>query len=111
MNSRARSHWIESLIMLGLLSIFFTSPVNADYLDFIDDEKSNGGGDSSDDDAENNTNHRDNYEEELYLYILDNLFLDDNDDELTDNHAGYDGSLAQPVHINQETGNYVRMSK
>ena len=106
MNSRARAHWIESLIMLGLLSTFFTSSVNADYLDFIDDEKSNGGGDSSDDDAENSTNQRDNDEEELDPYRTGNLLFEDSDDELTEHHAGANGRGSHPTFLEQNFNIY-----
>ena len=67
---------------------------NATELDLSDDEKRNDSGDSSDDDAENITNQRDNDEEELEPYILENLLLYDSDDELTEHQAGADGTLA-----------------
>ena len=72
----------------------FTSASNATDLDLSDAEDSNESGDSSDDDAENITNQRDNDEEELDPYILENLLLYDSDDKLTEHHAGADGSLA-----------------
>ena len=62
----------------------FTSASNATDLYLIDDEKINGVGDSSDDAAENSKNQRDNDEEELDPYRLENLLLDDSDDELTE---------------------------
>ena len=49
----------------------FTSAANASELDLSGDEKSNCGGDSSD--AENSTNQRDNDEELLDPYTLENL--------------------------------------
>ena len=72
----------------------FTLAANATELDLSDDEKRNDSGDSSDDDAENITNQRDNDEEELEPYILENLLLYDSDDELTEHQAGADGTLA-----------------
>ena len=54
---------------------------------------------------------RNNDKEELYPYILENLLLDDSDDELTEHHAGADGSLAQLIKIKQETRKYVWMAK
>ena len=79
----------------------FTSTENATDLDLGDDEKSNGGGDSSDDDAGNIINQRDNDEEELDPYRLENLLLDDSDDELTEHHADADGELAQIIKMKQ----------
>ena len=89
----------------------FTSEANTTDLDLIDDEKSNGGGDSSDDDDKNSTNHRDNYEEELDPYRLENLLLDDRDDELTEHHTGADEALSQIINMEQEARKYVRMEK
>ena len=61
----------------------FTLASNTTDLDLGDDENSNGGSDSSDDDAENSTNQRDNYEEELDPYILENVLLYYSGDDLT----------------------------
>ena len=80
-------------------------------LDLGYDKKSNVGGDRSDDDAENITNQRDNDEEELDSYRLENLFLDDSDDELADHHAGSDGALAQLIKTKQEARKSVRTEK
>ena len=63
-------------------------------LDLSDDEQSNVGGDSSDGDAGNSTNQRDNDEEELDPYRLENILLYDIDDDITEHHAGADGELA-----------------
>ena len=72
----------------------FTSAANATDIDRGEDENINGGGDSSDDDAENSTNQRDNDEEELDPYRLENILLYDIDDDITEHHAGSDGELA-----------------
>ena len=74
-------------------------------------ENSNCGGDISDDDAENSTNHRDNGEEELDPYRLENLLFEDSDDELTEHHVDTDGSLVQLIKIKQEASNSVWMAK
>ena len=79
----------------------FTSSSNITDLDLSDYEQSNVGGDSSDDDAGNSTNQRDNDEEELDPYRLENLILDDSDDELTEHHDSADGELAQLIKMNQ----------
>ena len=83
---------------------------NVTDLDLSDDEKSNCGGDSSEHDAENSINQRDNDEEELDHYRLENLMLDDSDDDLTEHHAGADGSLAQLIKMKQEARKSVRMA-
>ena len=84
---------------------------NATDFDISYDENSNGGGYSSDDDAENSTNQRDNDEEDLDPYRLENLFFEDSDDELTEHHAGADGALVQLINIKQEARKYERMLK
>ena len=89
----------------------FASAANATDLDLSDDEKSNGGGDSRDDDAENSTNHRDNDEEELDPYILENLIFEDSDYELTDHHAASDGALVQLIKMKQEARKSVWVAK
>ena len=89
----------------------FTSAANATDLDISDDEKSNGSGDSSDNDAESSTNKRDNDEEELDPYSIENLILDDSDDELTEHHVGADGALAQLINTKQEARKSVQMAK
>ena len=73
--------------------MFNLAEIAAD-LDLIHDEKSNGNGDSSDDDYENSTNKRDNGKEELNPSRLENLILNYSDYDLTENHAGTDGSIA-----------------
>ena len=80
-------------------------------LDLSDDEKGNGGGDSSDDYVENSANQRDNYEEELDPYRLENLLLDDSYYELTENHAGAYGALAQLINMKQDERKSVRIAK
>ena len=87
----------------------FTSADNGTDLDIIDNEMSNGGVESSDDDAENSTDQRDNDEEKLDSYILEKLILDDNDDELTENHAGADEALVQLINMKKESRKYVRI--
>ena len=57
------------------------------------------------------TKQRDNYEEELDPYILENLLLYDSDDEITEHHTGTGGELAQPINMNQEARKSVRMAK
>ena len=89
----------------------FNSAANATDLDLGDYEKSNVGGDISDNDAENSTNQRYNDAEELDPYRLENLLLDDRNDELTENHTGADGALAQIIKTNQEARKSVRMAK
>ena len=84
---------------------------NVTELDLGDDKNINNGGNSSDDDAENSTNQRDNYEEELDPYRLENLLLDDSDDNLTKHRAGVDGALAQLIKMKQNTRKYVCMAK
>ena len=77
----------------------FASEENSTELDLSDDEKSNGGGDRIDDDSGNSTNQRDNDEEELDPYRLENLLLDDISDELTEHHAHADEALLQLIHM------------
>ena len=89
----------------------FALAENASDLYLIDDKNSNGGGYSSDNDAENNTIQSDNDEEELDPSIFENILLDDSDDELTENHAGADGKIAQLIKMKQETRKSVRMAK
>ena len=74
---------------------------NATELDLSDDKNINNGGDSSDDDAENITNQRDNYEEELEPYRIENLIFDDSDGELTEHHAGSDWEFKQLINMKQ----------
>ena len=80
-------------------------------LDLSDDEKSNGGSDRSGDKAENSTNQRDNNEDKLDPYRLENLLLDDIDDDLTEHHTGADRSLAQLIKMNQEARKSMRVAK
>ena len=82
-----------------------------DDLDLSDDENSNDGGDISDDDTENSTNKRDNDEEELDPYRLENLPLNDIDDDLTENHSGVDGERVQLIQMKQETRKSLWMEK
>ena len=89
----------------------FTSAANAADIDLSDDGNSNVGGDRSDDNSEDIKNHRDNDEEELEPYILENLLWDNSDYELTEKNTGSDGELAQLIKTKQEERKYVWMAK
>ena len=71
----------------------------------------NGSGDRSDDDYENSTNQRNNDEEQLDPYRLENLLLDDSDDDITEYHDGADGDLSQMIKTNQEARKSVWVTK
>ena len=89
----------------------FASAENATDLDLIDDDKSNGGGYSSDYDAENSTNQRDNDEEEIDPYRLENLLLDDSDDDLTEHHVSAVEALSQLIRLSRRKESLCRWKR
>ena len=80
-------------------------------LDFIGNGNSNVSGDRSDDDAGNRKNQRDNDKEKLDPSIIENLLIYDSDDELTDHHAGADGTISQLIKTKKEARKSVWIAK